>query len=153
MRPELKLEFLMDLDVEVGEVVSMGSGPLGERRVVPILGGTFNGPEMSGDVLAGGADWQIARADGALELDARYVLRVKDGGMIAVRSQGLRRAPPEVMAQLSRGEDVEASLYYFRTAMRFDTGAPAFAWLNATIAIATARRKARRVELKAWRVL
>jgi len=36
-----QLEFLMNLAVDVGEVVSMGEGPLGERRVVGILGGTF----------------------------------------------------------------------------------------------------------------
>jgi hypothetical protein len=34
-----RFEFLMDLAVDVGEVVSMGVTPLGERRVVNILGG------------------------------------------------------------------------------------------------------------------
>ena len=66
----LRFEFLFDLTAEVGEIVSMGAAPLGERRVVAITGGRFEGPNLRGDVLSGN-DWQIARGDGALELDAR----------------------------------------------------------------------------------
>ena len=70
-----RLEFLCALSVDVGEMLSMGQAPLGERRVVQILGGTFEGPQLRGQVLGGGADWQIARRDGVLDLDARYALR------------------------------------------------------------------------------
>jgi hypothetical protein len=68
-------------------------------------------------------------------------------------SQGYRHGPPDVMAQLARGEDVKPEDYFFRTTMRFETGAEDLAWLNKTIAVARAERKARRVELKAWRLL
>jgi hypothetical protein len=37
--------------------------------------------------------------------------------------------------------------------MRFESGAAELAWLNKTIAVATATRKARQVELRAWRLL
>ncbi len=53
----------------------------------------------------------------------------------------------------ARGEDVPADQYFFRTIMRFETGASELAFLNKTIAVATAERKARRVELQAWRLL
>ena len=36
-----QFEFLMRIAADVGEVVTMGGGPLGERRVVSIDGGTF----------------------------------------------------------------------------------------------------------------
>jgi hypothetical protein len=149
----LQLEFLMSLAVEVGEIVSMGPAPLGERRVVGITGGTFEGPALRGEVLPGGADWQIVRNDGVLDLDARYALREQGGGLIRVVSQGYRHGPPEVLAALARGEDVDASKYFFRTVMRFETGAPQLAWLNKTIAITTAERKARRVLLQAHKLL
>ena len=42
----LRFDLLMHLAVDVGEVVSMGETPLGELRVVSILGGTFEGPVM-----------------------------------------------------------------------------------------------------------
>ncbi len=148
----LKFEFLFNLAADVGELVSLGAGPLGERRVVYIGSGSFEGPEMRGEII-GGADWQILRSDGVLELDARYAIKEQGGGVIQVLSQGYRHGPPEVMVRLARGEEVDPESYFFRTIMRFETGAGELAWLNKTIAVATAERKARRVELRAWRLL
>jgi hypothetical protein len=143
----------MKLAVDVGEVVSMGVTPHGERRVVSILKGTFEGPEMRGEVLPGGADWQLARADGAIELDAHYALKEEGGGIIGVVSQGYRYGSGEVLAALARGEDVDPAEYFFRTVMRFETGAPYLEWLNRTLAVTTAERQARRVLLEAYRLL
>jgi hypothetical protein len=148
-----QLEFLMRLAVDVGEITSMGEGPLGERRIIGIVGGTFEGPGLRGAVLAGGADWQIVRRDGVLDLDARYALREERGGVVRVTSQGYRHGSPEVLAALARGEEVDPAKYYFRTVMRFETGAPGLEWLNKTIALAGAQRKARQVLLEAYRVL
>jgi hypothetical protein len=146
------LEFLFTLTAEVGEVVTMGPAPLGERRVVQITGGHFEGPQMRGEVLSG-ADWQIVRDDGAIELDARYAIKEARGGIVQVVSQGMRHGSPEVLARLARGENVPPGQYFFRTIMRFETGASELAFLNKTIAVATAERKARQVELQAWRLL
>lgn len=148
----LKFDFLFSLSADVGELISMGPAPQGERRVVYIDGGSFEGPAMRGEVL-GGADWQILRSDGVLELDARYAIKEQGGGVVQVLSQGLRHGPPEVMAQLGRGETPDPGSYFFRTIMRFETGAEDLAWLNKVIAVATAERKARRVELRAWQLL
>lgn len=148
----VKLEFLFTLSADVGELVSLGPCPLGERRVVYINSGTFEGPALRGKIL-GGADWQILRSDGTLELDARYAIKEQGGAVIQVLSQGYRHGPPEVMARLARGEDVDPASYFFRTAMRFETGAKEFAWLNNTLAICSAERKARKVEVRAWRVM
>lgn len=149
----LQFEYLCNLSVDVGDVVTMGAGPLGERRIIPILGGTFEGPEMRGSVLPGGNDWQIVRRDGVLDLDARYALREERGGAIRVLSQGMRHGSPEVLAGLARGEHVDPSKYFFRTVLRFETGAPELDWLNRTIAVAKAERKARQVLLTAYRLL
>ena len=147
-----QLEFLMAISAEVAELVTMGAAPLGERRVVYIAGGTFAGPRLRGDVLAG-ADWQIARRDGALELDARYALKEERGGIVQVVSQGMRHGPPEVLARLARGEEVDPASYFFRTFMRFETGAPELAWLNKVMAVGSAERKARQVILQVWKLL
>jgi len=149
----LQFDWLMNLAVDVGEVTSMGEGPLGERRVIAILGGTFEGPELRGEVLAGGADWQIVRKAGGLDLDARYALKEQRGGLVRVTSQGYRHGPADVIAALARGDEVDPAKYFFRTVMRFETGAPGLEWLNKTIALATAERKARQVLLNAFRVL
>ena len=147
-----RFEFLMSLAVDVGEVVSMGEAPLGERRVVAILGGTFEGPSLGGEVLPG-ADWQIARKDGVLDIDARYALKDQGGGLVRVVSQGYRHGPAEVLEALARGEDVDPATYFFRTIMRFETGVPYLDWLNKTIAVAVGERRANRVFLEAHRLL
>jgi len=151
MPPEFT--FLMKIDADVGELQTMGGGPLGERRVVAITGGSFEGPLLRGEVVPGGADWQIVRADGVLDIDARYALRTAAGALIRVVSQGYRHGPPEVLAALGRGEEVPADRYFFRTVMRFETGDAGLLWLNRTIAVASAQRRARQVLLEAWRLL
>jgi hypothetical protein len=151
MPPEFT--FLMKIDADVGELQTMGGGPLGERRVVAITGGTFEGPLLRGEVVPGGADWQIVRSDGVLDIDARYALRTAAGALIRVVSQGYRHGPPEVLAALGRGEEVPADRYFFRTVMRFETGDAGLLWLNRTIAVASAQRRARQVLLEAWRLL
>jgi len=149
----LQFEPLMKIAADVGELRTLGGGPLGERRVVAITGGTFEGAQLRGRIEPGGADWQIVRADGVLDIDARYVMRTEQGALIQVVSQGYRHGSPEVLAALGRGEAVPPEKYFFRTVMRFETGAPDLLWLNRTLAVASAERRARQVLLEAWRLL
>jgi len=149
----LELAPLFRVSAEVGEVRSLGTAPGGERRVVPILGGTFTGEGLEGEVLGGGADWQWRRENGTLDIDAHYALRERGGAVIEVRSRGLRAGPPDVLARLARGDDVDPTTYYFRTALRFTTGDARLGWLNRVLGLATAARRARRVELDVYRVL
>lgn len=143
-----RFEPLMRLAVEVGEIVSLGPTPTGERRVVAISGGSFESDDgWRGIVLPGGADWQLLRGDGVLEVDARYALQDQRGARVQVMSQGLRHGPPEVIAALARGEAVDASLYYFRTAMRFETAAAELVHLNHVIAFGIGAREAQLVRL------
>lgn len=137
---------------EVGALVSLGPAPHGERRYVPLGGGTARGPELNGTLVEGGVDWQVARADGALEIAAHYVIRTDDGALVEVQSGGLRHGPGEVMARLARGEAVGRDEYFFRTLVRFTTGAPAWAHLNKVMAIAVGQREARRVVLDFYRI-
>ena len=81
----------------------------------------MEGARLNGRILPGGADWQIIRTDGVADLKARYTIETEAGARILVPSDGLRHGPPEVIARLARGETVDPSLYYFRTAMRFET--------------------------------
>ena len=138
---------------EVGAVVSLG-GPAkhGERRFVPILGGTVQGPELNGTLLDGGVDWQVQRADGATEISAHYVIRTDDGALIEVQSDGLRHGPPEVMARLARGEPVPPQDYFFRTLLRLTTGHPAWLHVNKLMVLAVGQRERSRVTLDLWRI-
>lgn len=137
---------------DVEGLVSLGEAPTGERRYVPLSGGVVQGPELSGRILSGGVDWQVARRDGVLEIAAHYVIETEDGARVEVQSMGLRHGPPEVMLRLAAGEPVEASEYFFRTLVRFTTGHPGWLHLNKVMAIARGQRQARRVLLDLYRL-
>jgi hypothetical protein len=138
---------------EVGALQSLGAAAGGvERRWVPLTGGTVEGPELQGRIVEGGVDWQLLRGDGVLEINAHYVVATDDGAFIEVTSNGLRYGPPEVMARLARGDAVAPGDYFFRTAMRFATGHPAWAHLNKVMALAAGQREAGRVLLDVYRI-
>ena len=133
---------LMKLQVVVPPPQRLGAVPHGTRVIAPIASGTFEGPRLRGTVLPGGCDWTLLRSDGVLELDLRLTLETDDGASIYLTSFGLRHGPPDVLAALARGEPVDQSKYYFRTAPRFETSAPPYAFLNRLIAISSGERRA-----------
>ena len=56
------------------------------------------------------------------------------------------------MARLAQGESLPRDAYFFRTLMRFTTGAPAWLHLNKVMAIAVGQREARTVLLDVYRL-
>lgn len=132
---------------------NLGRTPYGERRIIGILGGTVRGPRLNGNILPGGADWQIIRSDGAADIKARYVIETDEGARIMVTSEGLRHGPPEIIERLARGDNVDPAHYYFRTVMRFETADPRVDWLNRILALARGRREPQAVKLDVYEVL
>jgi hypothetical protein len=148
-----ELEFAFEARVSVAPPIDAGLVPGGRRRIIPITGGEVAGPLLNGTVIPGGADWQIVRADGLIDLTARYTIRAADGTLIGVVNRGYRHAEGEVLARLVAGEIVDPSLYYFRTAPRFEAPAGPHDWMNRTICVATAERLPGGVLLRFFRVL
>lgn len=144
---------IFTVHADLAAILRFGQTPYGERRVIGIEGGTISGPRLKGRILPGGADWQIIRTDGTADIQARYTIEADNGGHILVSSEGLRHGPPHVMEKLGRGENVDPSLYYFRTVMRFETADPAHAWLNNILALARGAREARSVRLDVHEVM
>jgi hypothetical protein len=147
-----RLELIFAARVSVGAPLDLGDVGKGGRRVVPITGGEFSGPDIRGTVVPGGADWQILRGDGVSELEARYTLRTDDGALIVVRNLALRHGPPDVMVALAAGRAVEPGSYYFRGATFFETGAPRYVWLAKCIVVCTGEREPAGVKLKFYKV-
>ena len=146
------LEFILEAKVAIGDLVDLGSGPTGGRRMVPIIGGEFQGPKFKGTILPGGADWQIVRPDGVLELDAHYILQTTDNTRIAIRNRCLRHGPSEVLAKMMRGETVSPSSYYFRTSPVFSAPTGIYDWLNRFIFVGSGERQKNQVVIRVWRV-
>jgi hypothetical protein len=148
----LDLQPLCRIEVTLAAPQELGDTPQGRRRIIGITGGRFSGERLAGRVLPGGADWQVVRADGVADLDARYTLETGDGALIYVRNRGYRHGTADVLTKLSNGENVEPSLYYMRTTPRFETGDARYAWLNRIVCVATGARRAAAVELEVYEI-
>lgn len=140
------------IEAIVAPIRDLGATPRGRRRIVPILGGTVRGLRLEAEVLPGGADWQYVRGDGVVELVARYSIRTRDGVEIAVVNRGLRRAPPDVLERMTRGEAVDPALVYCRTTPQFEAPAGPYEWLNRSVFIASADRMPDKIRVAVFEV-
>lgn len=93
--PEPELEFVLEEIVTLGPAVEVGATARGHRRIIPITGGRFEGPNLKGEVMPGGWDWQLDRSDGCTEIVADYFLKTDDGAVINVRNTGTLCRPAE----------------------------------------------------------
>jgi hypothetical protein len=151
------LEPAFTVDARLGPLEDHGLTRAGHRRVVPIAGGRVDGlldgeVPLGAEILPGGADWQVVRPDGTIEIDTRYSARTSAGEHVHFRTSGVRSGPPAVLAALLRGEDVDPASYYFRVAVYLETSAPRLAFLERSIFVASAVRGADSVSYTAYRV-
>jgi Protein of unknown function (DUF3237) len=147
------LDFIFAAHVGVDQPLDLGDVGKGGRRIVPIAGGEFSGPNIRGQVLPGGADWQVIRSDGVAELEARYTLRTDDGALIYVRNLAYRHGPPDVIAALAAGRPVDPASYYFRGATFFETGDARYAWITRNIVVCSGEREPAAVKLRFYQLL
>jgi hypothetical protein len=140
--PDPCLTKIYRLEAALGQALDLGNVAPGRRRIVPLSGGTFAGPEISGKLLAGAsADWQIITADGTALGDIRYTLQTDRGDLLYVQSRGVRHGSADVLARLGHGEDVDASEYTFRTSTQIETGSADLDWMNKGVFISVAGRQ------------
>ena len=117
-----QLEFALQLKVTLGEAFGINNTQHGRRTVIPITGGTFEGPGIKGTIINGGADYQLANADGRTELEAIYCIKTDDGVYIHVRNRGI----------IANTKDADGKpSFYFRCAPQFEAPADSkYGWLN-----------------------
>jgi hypothetical protein len=131
-QPSLTLAF--EMHATLGPVTEVGKLANGmTRRIIPVTGGTFEGPGIKGIVLAGGADWQTVTPDGIAVLDARYTLQTDQGHSIYISNKGIRHGKPEVLKRLAAGEEVDPSEYYMRTVAEMEASAPELDWVRRSV--------------------
>lgn len=117
------LEYVMQLNVSLGEAYQVGATSFGFRNVIPITGGTFEGPKLKGTILPGGADWQLMDNEtGRTNIEAIYSIMTDDGAYIHIRNNGI----------IASGQDENGNpTFYFRCAPKFEAPADSkYAWLN-----------------------
>ena len=140
-----ELEYVMELKVTCDAAFSCGQTSRGERVVIPITGGTFEGPKLKGTILNGGADYQyVDHKNARNEIEAIYCIRTDDGVNIHIRNAGL--------IVTSKDEKGNPS-FYFRTSPKFDAPNDSkYAWLNNAVFVCTTGFGQGYISLLVWMV-
>ena len=142
-----QLEFAFQLKVTLGEAYSAGETQHGQRTIIPITGGTFEGPDIKGTIINGGADYQLAsKAPNRTELEAIYCIKTDDGVVIHVRNRGI----------IWSGKDAQGNpSFYFKAAPQFEAPADSkYAWLNNSLFLCAPdfTQQFQGIVLNIWRV-
>ena len=122
-------EYAFTIEATISGAIEMGPSADGTRRSIPITGGSFSGDGLMGEIVPGGADYQLTRADGTTYIRAIYMLKTDGGALINVVNEGYI-VPPGIR---------ENKALYFRTTPHFTAPNGKYSWLNSTVFISAIR--------------
>lgn len=136
---KLDAELVLELHVDIGEVQVVGKTSNGFLRIIPITGGHFTGPYISGTVIPGGADWNTEIKDGLSHVYAKYAIKTDDGVVISVENEGY--------IDWSRSDSV------IKTVPRFQVqDSEKYAWLQSGVFVASLDPQNGFVEIKVYKM-
>ena len=135
------LELVASLKVSIAPPMAVGPSPEGLREIIPITGGTVEGPLLRGQVIPGGADWCLTHGDGVAEVWARYAIRTDDGHVVSIINTGFAHPNGD-------------GSYGGRTIPCFEVGDGRLAWLRREVFVGTlhAHASGEQVDLAFYRV-
>jgi hypothetical protein len=138
-----QFEFVYECEATLSPAEEMGKTVEGQRRIIPITGGSVRGPKIRAQLLSGGWDWNLSRNDGAGSVDAAYYMRTDDGVLIRIVNKGVGGGAPPA-APSPAGES-----FFMFTHPEFEAPAGKYDWLNRSMFVGTlgARKGARNAVL------
>lgn len=145
--PTPPLSFLATFSITVGAPSEIGPTYEGVRRLVPITGGSVDGPQLKGQILGSGADYQLLASDTLTEIDARFAVETVEEERLYVTNFGVRSGEASDIARLVRGEPVDTARVYFRCTPRVISSGSHWSWLAERILVGSGRRHQDRVEI------
>lgn len=83
----LEAELIMHLHVQCQVDMEVKDDGGGYLRVIPIVGGNFQG-KVNGTIVPGGADWNTSRNNDTSHVFAKYLLKTDDGEYIGIENEG-----------------------------------------------------------------
>ena len=149
----MRLEHMLHIHADLKDPIQIGPGPFGARQIFDVTGGWFEGPGLTGTVLASGGDWLLLGPDGVGRLDVRATLQTDDGALIYVQYPGVAVFNEAVTTALAEGSETQFGDTEFFTQPRCETGDPNYAWLNSVVAVGEGRVLPNAVEYNISRVL
>jgi uncharacterized protein DUF3237 len=139
-----KFELLYECDATLQPAVELGKTVEGQRRIIPITGGTFKGPQIRGELVSGGWDWNLSRSDGASTVEAAYYLKTDDGVLIRIVNRGVGGGGGPPVTDATSGER-----FFMFTHPSFEAPVGKYDWLNRSMFVGTlgARKDAKNAVL------
>ncbi len=135
---ELRSELLFDIVFARGTASNLGSPA--NRVVVPVAGGSFEGPGLKGILVAPSGDWMSVRPDKSSILDLRFLLQTDDGEKIFMPSRGIAFTQP-------------GGALFARILPMFETGATKYLWLNNVVAVGVYKPTPGKVTYRIYKIL
>jgi len=134
-----KFELLYECDATLSPAVEMGKTVEGQRRIIPITGGSVRGPRIRGELVSGGYDWNLSRSDGAGSVEAEYYMKTDDGVLIRIVNKGVSSGGPPSTDEAS-GEG-----FFMFTHPSFEAPTGKYDWINRAMFVGTlgARKNSR----------
>lgn len=131
---KLEAELVLELEVELGQTQEVGDTPKGFLRLIPITGGTFSGPNIKGNILSGGYDWNTTRHDQTAHAFAKYALQTDDGVVISVENEGILPSKSE-LSETSQTNQTSQSVHssLIKTTTRFEVADGKYDWLRSGV--------------------
>ncbi len=134
----LRSEFLLDLTLETHAPTTF-TFPGGDRVIVPVVGGSFQGPQLKGTIAPGGGDWILQHPDGSRLVDVRILMTTDDGQAIYASWGGVAYS--------------ESGTFFVRIVPTFETGSTKYAWLNRVVSVGVYRPSGGKVGFRLYRIL
>lgn len=148
----MKLVPLMTYYANLAAALEVGPGMYGNRLIVEVDGGAFEGPRLKGSIRrAGCADW-LTMCDDYGHLDVRGTFETHDGAYIYVEYIGRVELTDAVKAALAGHGQTDFGQAYFMTMPRMQTGDPRYRWVNNLVCVAEGRILPGRVEYRVFEV-
>ena len=148
----MKLIPLMTYHATLGAALAVGPTMYGNRLIVEVEGGAFDGPRLRGVIRPlSGADWLTMTEDFA-HLDVRVTFETDDGAFIYVEYTGRVELTAAVQSALAGQGNTEFGEAYFFTSPRMQCGDPRYRWVNNIICVGQGRFRDGRVEYQVFQV-
>ena len=150
-----------DLDFEMTYTVrtthplepTVGS-PLGAKQFWEVSEATLDGARIEAHLAGTGLDWMSVSSDGYWRPDVHAQFLTDDTAVILMHYTGLVQQTERFAAAADTDQPTDWADQYMRLAVRFETGAQQYLWLNTSLYIAKGRLLGTgHIEYEVYRVL
>jgi Protein of unknown function (DUF3237) len=127
--------------------------PLGTRQYWQVTEASLVGERIRADLFATGMDWMAVSVDGFWRPHVHVQFKTDDGAFIFMEYHGLVEQTEAFKRAAEADRETDWLDQYMRLAIRFDTGAENYRWLNTSLFVAAGRLLGTgRIEYAVYRV-